>query len=267
MGGRLAVCLGLLMALGAMAGADEKAATMRQLVADHGEAVVTVKMAIKETMSMAEYGSEVSEYTQEIPATVISAEGLMVTSLLQLDPGAMMANMFFEESGDEEGFETKTEVTSLRVLKGQDEVESEVVLRDTDLDLAFMRPVKKPESAWPHVDLTAPPTVQVFDVVFVLGRMGRVANRIATVGETRVQGIIEKPRLTYILGEYPGQGMPVYTESDACMGINVTRFLKVSSGSGAGYSSGYQSNMASIVVPGPDIVELVAQVPAYAETK
>lgn len=187
----------------------------------------------------------------------------MVTSFMQLDPGAMMETLYFDGEDGDEGFETKTEVTSLRVLRGTDEVESEIVLRDRDLDLAFMRPVKKPGSPWPFVELNGAATVEAFDPIYVLGRMGRVANRLTTVVELRIQGIIEKPRTTFFLGEYPGQGMPVFTESGACLGINVTRTLKMPSSSGMGYTSGYQSNMASIVVPGPDILELVEQVPPY----
>jgi len=262
MGMRLAVCVGVALAGAAWGG--EKAEVMRGLVESHGEAVVTVKLAIKETMSIPEYGSEVSEYTQDIQATVISPEGLMVTSLMQLDPGAMMQNLFLDAAGEDLGFETKTEVTSLRVLRGQQEVESEIVLRDTDLDLAFVRPLKKPEDAWPHVDLSASPEVRAFDPLYVLGRLGLVANRLTSVSEMRLLGIIEKPRRTFIIGDYTGRGMPVYTEAGACLGINVTRVLKMASNSGMGYTSGFESNMASIVIPGQDVLELVAQVPAYA---
>ncbi len=264
---RLVAVFGVMMAFSQVVVADGKAEIMRGIVAEHGEAVVTVKMAIKETMSMAEYGSEVSEYTQEIHATVISSEGLMVTSLMQLDPGSLMESMFFDEAGDDEGFETKTEVTALKVLRDKEEIDAEIVLRDSDLDLAFLRPVKKPEAMWAHVDLTAAPTVALFDPVYLLGRMGQVANRLPTVGEMRIQGIVEKPRAHYIVGEYPGMGMPIFTESGVCLGINLTRMLKISGNSGMGYTSGYTSNMACVVLPGADVVELLEQVPAYAEAK
>ena len=245
--------------------ADETAATMRQVVAQHGDSVVTVKMAIKETMSMEGFGSEQSEYTQEINATVISPEGLMVTSLMRVDPATMMAALF---PGDEdEGFETKTEITAIRVLFGDKEVESEVVLRDRDLDLAFLRPLKKPEAPWKYSDLATSTTPATFDPIFVLSRMGQVVNRLVTANDVRIYALIEKPRKLYIIGEYPAGGTPVYTAPGACLGINVTRTLGVASNTGMGFTSGFDSNMASIVVPGADILELIDQVPPYKKKK
>ena len=251
------VCLGV---WGGTAWGDEKGALMREIVAKHGEAVVSVRMAIKETMSMAEYGSEVSEYTQEIPATVILPGGLMVTSLMQLDPSAMMDSFYFD---DEDGFDAKTEVTALHVLRGSAEVAAEIVLRDADLDLAFLRPVEKPEAPWAHVDLAADGDVEAFDPIYLLARMGKVVKRLPTVQDTRIAGIIEKPRKLYVIGNYMGSGTPAFSAPGACLGINVTRSLKIQANTGMGFTSGFESNMASIVVPGPDILELLEQVPPY----
>ena len=49
-------------------------------------AVVQVKLTVKQSYTMPEYGTDVSEFTQEVTATVISPEGLMVTSLMHTDP-------------------------------------------------------------------------------------------------------------------------------------------------------------------------------------
>jgi hypothetical protein len=248
-------CFGVLMAFAITVAADEEAQIMRRIVADHGKAVVTVKMTIKETMTMAEYGTEESEYTQEIIATVISKDGLMVTSLLELDPARMMNAYFSDE--EEDGFETKTEVTALRVFQDEKEIDAEIVLRDTDLDLAFLRPVKKPEADWVHVDLSADVTVQTFEKIYFLDRMGKVAQRLPDAYPYRISAVVEKPRKLYILGEFTGSGNPVFTKSSICLGINVTRTLNVAE------SSNMDFDMASIVIPGPDIMEITEQVPPY----
>ncbi|MCF6286841.1 MAG: serine protease [Candidatus Hydrogenedentes bacterium] len=250
---------GVLMALALTVAADEDAQIMRRIVAAHGNAVVTVKMTIKQTMTMAEYGTEESEYTQEIIASVISKDGLMVTSLLELDPSKMMNAYFSDE--EEDGFETKTDVTALRVLQDGKEIDAEIVLRDTDLDLAFLRPVKKPEADWTHVDLSADVAVQTFEKIYILYRMGKVAQRLPDAYPYRISAVVEKPRKLYILGESTGAGNPIFTKSGACLGINVTRTLNVSE------SGDMDFDVASIVIPGPDIMKITEQVPPYKSAK
>ena len=94
--------------------ADDLAEAMRGAVAKNDAAVVTVKVALKETYSY-DGGSDVNEYTQDITATVISPEGLMVTSLMVVDPSVLME----EYANSEEGFDSKTEITSLKVRRAE----------------------------------------------------------------------------------------------------------------------------------------------------
>ncbi|MBL7645917.1 MAG: trypsin-like peptidase domain-containing protein [Candidatus Hydrogenedentes bacterium] len=240
--------------------ADDLAEAMRGAVAKNDAAVVTVKVALKETYSY-DGGSDVNEYTQDITATVISPEGLMVTSLMVVDPSVLME----EYANSEEGFDSKTEITSLKVRRGEAEEDAEIVLRDRDLDLAFLRPVKKPAEPRPFTDLAAGAQAKAFDPVIVMNRLGKVANRVSTAQLLRIDAVLDKPRMTYFVGEYAGHGAPVFVVTGECLGINVTKMLKTNSQNGMGVADEYESNMASVVISGADVLEVAKQVPAYKE--
>lgn len=240
--------------------ADDLAEAMRGVVAKNDAAVVTVKVALKETYS-SEDGSDVNEYTQDITATVISPEGLMVTSLMIVDPSVLMEEYY---SG-EDGFSSKTEITSIKVRRGEAEEDAEIVLRDRDLDLAFLRPITKPAEPRPFTDLAAGVPAKAFDPVIVMDRLGKVASRVSTAQLTRVEAVLDKPRTTYFIGEYAGQGAPVFVVTGQCLGINVTKMLKSNSQNGMGVADEYESNMAGVVIPGADVLEVAKQVPAYKE--
>lgn len=250
--------LGLLAAFSASA--DEQAVAMRAVVDKNSAAVVTIKAVLKESYSMEEYGSDVSEYTQEINATVISADGLMVTSYMQVDPSPFMEELY----GGEDGFNSKTEVTSLKVMRNGGEVDAEIVLRDRDLDLAFLRPLKKAEDPWDFIDLSAPVAAKAFDPVILLHRLGKVARRATTADLVRITAVFDKPRTVYFLGEYPGEGAPVFLPSGACLGLSVTKLLQANSQNGMGVADDLEMNLACVVIPGPAIMDVAKQVPAYA---
>ena len=99
--------------------------------------------------------------------------------------------------------------------------------------------------------------------VVTLHRLGKVAQRLATANVQRIGAGQERPRLTYILGEYSGMGTPVFLTSGACLGINVTRILRGNGPNGMGVHDEYDMNMASVVIPGADILEIAKQAPAY----
>lgn len=253
----VSVMLGLVLCVAA--GADDVAVSMRAIVAANDAAVVTVKVALKESYSMEEYGSDVSEYTQEVSATVITAEGLMVTSFMQVDPTPYMEELY----GGEDGVDSKTEVTSLKIMRDGADVDAEIVLRDRDLDLAFLRPVKKPEAPWAFIDLSTSVTAAAFDPAVAMRRLGKVARRVASADLVRIAAVSDKPRTFYIMGEYPGEGTPSFLLSGECLGITVTKLLKASSQNGMGVTDDYDMNLTSVIIPGPEILEIAQQVPAY----
>jgi hypothetical protein len=241
--------------------ADDLAEAMRNVVTKNDAAVVTVKVALKATYSY-DGGSDVNEYTDDVTATVITAEGLMVSSLTRMDPSVLMDAY----ASEDDGYDGKTEITSLKVRRGDAEEDAEIVLRDRDLDLVFLRPITKPTEPRPFVDLAAGAPAKAFDPVIIMNRLGKVASRVSTATLYRVEAVLDKPRTTYFVGEeYTDQGSPAFVATGECLGINVTKLLATNSQNGMGVADEYESNSASVVIPGADVLEVAKQVPAYKE--
>ena len=71
--------------------------------------------------------------------------------------------------------EITTEPTDVKIrLSNGRELPAKIVLRDEDLDLAFLRPTTKPETPLVALDLTDAAKPALLDQVLVLSRLGRV---------------------------------------------------------------------------------------------
>src|SRR6266850_391599 len=130
--------------------ADEVAEKAREVFKRQQKAVVTVQIVLKATYTSSGRTSPASETKREITGTVVDPSGLTVLSLSECDP-AETYQMMMNDSGTR----METEVTDVKVLQDDGtEIPAEIVLRDRDLDLAFLRPKTKPASPMPAVDLS-----------------------------------------------------------------------------------------------------------------
>ncbi|MBN2311210.1 MAG: trypsin-like peptidase domain-containing protein [Candidatus Hydrogenedentes bacterium] len=261
---RVRVVMGILVALvlGAQAaGADDIAVQGRAILDQYADTVITVKMVIK----IAAMGSS-EETPQEVTGTVIDPSGLIVVALSATDPMSMLKGMMGSMMGE---FEMNTEVTDVQILhEDGSEEPAEIVLRDKDLDLAFVRPTKKPEEPVPCVDLAKAGHPEILDQLIVLNRLGKVARREHSASVERIESIVEKPRLFYIPGKDPTQstvGSPAFTLAGEFVGIGVIRTIKSQGGDAFGMLGGFAQNMMVILVPAADIAEAAKQVPPYGD--
>jgi len=241
----------------------------RAVFASQKAAVVTVELVIKEKMSMFGEASNESESKVSGTGTVISADGLTVMSLTSTDPNSMFANMM--PSGMEEEFDMDSEVTDVKiVLEDGTELPSEIVLRDRDLDLAFVRPKEAPVSPLAFVDLAAAVDVDVLDAVVVIDRTGKVANRAHSVTVSRVSSLVSKPRRFY-LTDYAqpsgGLGAPGFTPEGKLIGVFMLRMIRSTDQGGfmSGLGGGMQDSMAIILLPAAEVLEGASQAPARGE--
>ena len=233
------------------ASADEAAQQGRAVFDAVKGSVITIEAVISVS-----YGQEEQEDKQEANATVISADGLAVLSLSAIDPTSIIQSM-----GDN-AKEVTTKLVSLKMVFAEgNEAPADVILRDKDLDLAFVRPTAKPAQPLACVSLDNAAPAALLDPVVVIGQLGAVAQRAHVAFMDRVEGLVEKPRKFYILGEHRARQVvcsPVFTMDNKFVGIGVMRAVK-SDGNAAG------NNVLVVVVPGEQIKELVAQVPARTE--
>jgi S1-C subfamily serine protease len=185
---------------------------------------------------------------------VIDPSGLTAIALSSVDPTSL--------------FQTKmeTEVSDLKMLLNDGtESPAEIVLRDRDLDLAFVRPKIKPSSPLSALDLSKSAKVDVMDEVISINRLGRVAGRTHSASVERISAVVQKPRLFYIPGTdktSTGLGCPAFAFDGRLVGLFVMRSLR--SGSEAS-SFSFQSSIAAIILPAEDIKKIAAQVPALSE--
>lgn len=248
--------------------ADELAEKGRAVLEKSKATVVTVRIVIKQQYSMPQFGTHEEEIKSEATGTVVDPSGLTVLSLSATDPSAFFEDMMGEE--DREGFEMKSTVGDLKILQDDgSEIPAQIVLRDRDLDLAFLRPTETPKSPVPALDLTKAATPAVLDPVITLNRLGKVASREFAVSIERINSIVTRPRTFYVMGNDPTQtalGCPALSVDGDLIGICVMRTVK-SSGDGGGFMGmmGGSENMIPIIVPAADVLEVAKQAPQVGE--
>jgi len=258
--GTAAVTAALLAAtavVAASAAPADEAANGRQIAAKFGDAVVRVQLVLKVGMSYPGSSSpEKQERKLEALGTVVDPSGLTVISYSMISPG--------ESYPGSDEFKISSEVADVKIrLADGKEIPAKVVLRDKDLDLAFIRPAKKPDTPMSALDLRDSAKPDVLDRLIVLERLGKVANRTLTVCRAYVEGVVDKPRRFYVIG--PGcagtVGSPVLTEDGKAVGLLLIR----STPGGSGGSRGWDDmDMAPVVVPAEDIAAAAAQAPEKA---
>lgn len=247
----LVIALCVVVGVVTAARADKEAQRGRRILEKHRDAVVTVQVVVK-----IKFRSQESETKIEATGTVIDGGGLTVVALSSIDPTSRF------DGGGGQQFQMESEVSDMNLLlEDGTEVPTKVLLRDKDLDLAYLRPLEKPESPMPYVDLRKSGTAELLDRVVALNRLGYVANRVHSVAFERIEAVIEKPRVFYIAGDNPtstAQGSPVFTQDGKMLGIFVLRTVP-STGTRSG------NNTMVIILPASDILEGALQAPGFED--
>ncbi len=234
--------------------ADDNATAGRKILAKYQDAVVTVRLMVGVNVSFNGRDQHNESKTGAI-GTVIDPSGLTVISLSAIDPSEIVKNQL---PAAQKGLKFDTEVKDVKiVLADETELPAEVVLRDKDLDLAYLRPSEKPSKPLVALDLTKSIKPQVLDEVVTLNRLGKVANRVVTVSLERVDALVTKPRLFYTMGVggSSGVGSPVFTLTGVPLGIILIRSVPTDNESSSKANFGQKDGFTLIVVPTADILE------------
>jgi len=176
---------GLLGALTAVlvTAAPDLESTARATAEQSGKAVVTIRLVLK-----LKSGGQEHEQKMEAPGVVIDPAGLTVASASSIDPSGAFRRMV---DAQRQRLSIESEVKEpVILLEDGTELEAAVVLKDTDLDLAFIRP-RDPGLKLAAVNLKPRSgTVPLLTRIYVLGRLSKLANRALSVatGEVRAYG-------------------------------------------------------------------------------
>ncbi|HEX4644079.1 MAG TPA: serine protease [Verrucomicrobiae bacterium] len=246
------VCL---LAAAAPSRADELADKGRDIFTKNQRAIVTVEVVQKTSYSSPGRSSSPNEAKQDLTGTVVDPSGLTVLALSACDPAEMYQRMMADDSR----FKMETEVTDIKILlEDGTEMPAEIVLRDKDLDLAFIRPKTKPASPMPAIDLGKTSPAQVLDQVITLNRLNRAAGRAYSASVERISAVIQKPRTFYIPDSTMTTttlGSPAFSLNGNVLGVVVMRAV------GSKGSGNMRDGVTSIILPAEDISKAAKQAP------
>jgi len=221
----LTVALTALATLAAAQTSDERA-TARELVKKKGDAVVMVMATLKIRASVGGQEQTVDQQAQA-NGTVLDASGLAVMSLSTLQPDDMMARSLSTRVQPGTRVDVTSEPSGIRMhLADGREVPAKLVLRDQDLDLAFIRPVDPPSVPMTWIDAPAG-RPSLMDLLFVIQRTSETTGWSTAASFGNVQLVIDKPRTYYQVAMPtvggPGLGAPIFDAIGKFVGVIVMR--------------------------------------------
>ena len=258
-----AIAMVLMAAANAAAQPVDARAAAREIVARRGDAIITVLATLKARMSAGGRDNAMPDQAVQASATVLDGTGLAVLALSALDPGAIVSkNPQFAQSK----MTMTTEVVDVRMrLADGREVPAKVALRDSDLDLMFVRPETAPTAPLAAVDTVAG-ALAPMDPVVLVQRFGEVTGWKTAASLGTVEVVVEKPRTFYMVAfTTTGNrvGASVFDLKGAFAGVLT---LRATGESKSNALTGLQGDMLQTlgmlpaVIPAADIREVAKQV-------
>jgi S1-C subfamily serine protease len=195
---RRAAAMMMLVGIATVASAQsiEERAAARQIVEKRGDAVVTIMATLKARMSAGGRDNAMPDQAVQASATVLDASGLTVLALSALDPGNVISkNPKFVQAK----MTMTTEVVDVKMrLPDGKEVPAKVVLRDSDLDLLFVRPEAAPATPLVAVEPSSA-KLTAMDPVVLVQRFGEETGWKAAAALGTIELVVEKPRTFYMV--------------------------------------------------------------------
>lgn len=193
----------------------------RTIIEANRNAVVTVQLVIETTTSM-EGESKKRQGKASATGTIIDPSGLVVTSLTSINPTDRFGEMMQDQ---DEKLQMSSKVVDAKMkMDDGTEVAMNVVLRDRDLDLAFLKPKKAPDKPFASVDLANSSAPKLLDELLYLARLGQVANYSLAASTDRISAVLTKPRTCYVGGmNAEAFGLPAFALDGKPVGILVLR--------------------------------------------
>ncbi len=238
----------------AMKPADLRA-TARQILSRHAEAVATVRMVVKRRMVYQGRERGSAEAPMEVAGTILNEAGLTVVAESMTNPSGPMG----DPSGDTR-MDVETSDVKL-VLRDGREIPARFVLRDADLDLAFLLPQEKGLKL-PHLTLQKVPLPGPLDELIFLFGYGRSLNREVAVATAPVRAVVKRPR-TFLAADLmtslQALGCPVFDAVGRPFGIVVMRRAPLT-GQGSGGLRDFLDMLNPVILTAADVSEVAGQV-------
>lgn len=223
----------------------------RALHAEKQDAIVSVKAILDVEIVVDGSANQSQEQKLEAPGTVIAPSGLTVLSNASIDIGSQIEQQVKRQVRGRK-VEVKTTFKEVNLLlRDGTEIPSRVVLKDEDLDLAFVLPDAEEVEAEgvEFVTVTFPettPKVQLLDPIILLNRLGQDLDREMSVYVTKVEALVKKPR-QFIVTHNTSTGTPAFLTDGTPAGLFVRRIVN-------GTVSG------TVVLPAKEVARVAAEV-------
>jgi S1-C subfamily serine protease len=251
----LAAALAVLATAGLSTARGDEKVNHAAFVAARTLSLVTVKFVMKIKMG----GMGNREQEGEITAVMIDPKGVVLCSNTQL--GGISASMRRMMQTD-----ISIVPSELKILIGDDTegIDAELVARDSELDLAWVRIKDAGDKKFDAVDLTDSALAELGQRVIAVRRMGRFFARTVVVAEGRVGGITKKPRDLYIPTGNIGNavGLPIYTTAGKILGVTI---IQMPDSAEMGGFSSFQESAALVILPAADVVKATKRALASVE--
>jgi S1-C subfamily serine protease len=234
---------------------DSLAAAAKKIFTEHQDAVIWVSAVAKVTYS-ADGGrdSPVNIPDREIKVdglgTIIDPGGLVVMALSDVDPARDITGREMRTRQGMVRIEASATIKEVKItMPDGTELPGEIVMRDADLDLAFLRP--KPGSkelkgvVFKALNLKDSASAAVSDDVVSLSRMDEVLSRQASVTRGQITAVTRKPR-EFLRASGANLGCPTFAMDGKVLGIAVDRSMR-------GRSS------LTVLIPAADVLEIAEQ--------
>jgi len=244
--------------------AQEPRAAARDTVKKWQDAVVNVRIVLTMRMSMGGREMNSSDESVDTVGTVIHPSGLTVLSLSTMNPGAMMTRIMGSAggSGAQVGITSEPTDVKMRLPDGR-EFTAKIVLRDEDLDLAFIRPTSPLDKPLVAVNLAESARPSLLDEVVVISRLGRVGGWTSAASLHGIGAVIEKPRTFFVLSGTPtAMGTPAFSPDGRIVGLLTMRQVDAGrSGMFAMIGGTEGLGLLAVILPAADVMEIAKQAP------
>ena len=242
--------------------ADESVPSLgRKIFHQHKDAIVRVTgvAAIRMTATNRP-GMNLPEREEKVKAegTIIDSSGLIVLSLSAIDPSRLVDGREGNSPSGPIKVEASATLKELEIVLGDGtEIPATMVFKDTDLDLAFVRPKADAEEAkgvvFAPVNLADSGQSEVADYTVSLTQLDDLFNNHPAMLPGQISAVIQRPRPLY-LGTNVVRGCPMFSLNGKLLGIGTLRLSKT-------------QGQGQAIVPASEVQKLVEQIPASVATE
>lgn len=237
--------------------AEDLSAQTRKVFNEFKDSIVGVSGVAKVSFSTIDSKAPLNLPDQdrkfETTGTVIDPSGLVVTALSAIDPAKEISGREYNTGQGRVKIDATATLKEVKLIMADGtEVPTDVVMKDADLDLAFLKPKSDSKEAksvtFKAIDLKKSAPADVADDTVTIWRMEEVMNRKPAVMGGQVFAVTQKPR-TYVRVSNAIIGCPTFAMDGKVIGIGVIR-------------SAREKGAVVIVLPAADVLEVADQAKA-----